>query len=633
MLRILLYSKIQKEIRYSAVEILEHIGVPFREIQDLEELDEKDASNVLIIPETAEVDLNTEEKIIDSLPSIIFIGYLPHKKICDKIGLVQKDFRVFEPPEISGAIRMNDEIFAPFFYGFPIVQTKEESFQPAGEIERMDEKFNGIVFRNTSRNTNVFIFPKLFKSTTYMFSGAEETLGELGRDLFCVSNRLDARKIAKYRKETLYVPIVNAYERLLLNIFKEISKKRRIPMVQKRLYPKAHRMAFCLSHDVDFIANVTRQDVVESFKKKKFVAGIARTILLASSTFRATISDIQPSSSNDLLDLVYRFITQGFSKYNPAWNFNDYCNIEDNFGVNSTYFFFSNSSEKGCDYECGWGFIKQIMKSLRERGREIGLHGSGQSHADKTQMALEKSSLENILKEKVIGVRQHLLMMHIPKTWRCQEESKFVYDTSLGFYQDVGFRAGTCLPFTPWDFEKGREFSIMEIPLIAQDVALFERASSQQGGVLETFRLCKTLIDTTFSYDGVFTLLWHTCISKVAKPYWMDTYYKILRYSSRYDPWYTNSSTLAKWWRSRTQVSITEDSTKGSEMEFCAKSSEDIDGFTVRVYLPEKRSCSRIFINERQLESQRIYGNGEEVTFAFNILKGSNKIKLRFQET
>src|SRR5438477_259215 len=84
----------------------------------------------------------------------------------------------------------------------------------------------------------------------------------------------------------------------------------------------------------------------------------------------------------------------------------------------------------------------------------------------------------------------------------------FRYDTTLGFPDAVGFRAGIARPFRPWDFATDAPADILEIPLAAMDATLAEERYLGLSAKRAEPRLT-ALLDWAASNGGAFAILWH----------------------------------------------------------------------------------------------------------------------------
>jgi peptidoglycan/xylan/chitin deacetylase (PgdA/CDA1 family) len=314
--------------------------------------------------------------------------------------------------------------------------------------------------------------------------------------------------------------------------------------------------------------------------------------------------------------------------HSPSWNLDEYNEVEARINAKSTYFLLVHPSEESCRRCCvRLDLLQEAAVRIAEKGHEIGLHGSCASSDNASQMMKEKNELESILSKRTDGVRQHLLKMCLPETWEYQQEAGFVYDASLGYNQLVGFRAGTCFPFTPWDSEGEKRFTILELPLVVQDKALF--GDSNADCILKkAFDKCGKLLDVTYNHNGVFTVLWHACVSRVTKPYLVDFYRKMIKYASRYDPWYANCTSLTSWWKLRSKIRLEPEKVIKSELEFSAVSPEDFEGFSISLHLPKNPRAVQVFIRDKRLDDEKILRKEDELLISFDLVEGKNQVKI-----
>ena len=146
----------------------------------------------------------------------------------------------------------------------------------------------------------------------------------------------------------------------------------------------------------------------------------------------------------------------------------------------------------------------ELVETLREVGAEIGLHGSYTAAGDPRRLAEEKAKLE-ALAGPVAGHRYHYLRVD---PFRNLAGLPFRYDTTLGFPDALGFRAGIARPFHPWDFERDAPAEILEIPLAAMDATLAEERYLGLSAKRAAPRL-NALLDWAAANGGAFAILWH----------------------------------------------------------------------------------------------------------------------------
>ena len=109
----------------------------------------------------------------------------------------------------------------------------------------------------------------------------------------------------------------------------------------------------------------------------------------------------------------------------------------------------------------------------------------------------------------VRGQRYHFLRLDPQRNLAHLEQAGFAYDSSLGFGDAPGFRAGIAHPFRPWDPEREAPRELVEVPLAVMDVTLsaerYLNLSARQGEA----RL-RALLDWAEANGGGFAVLWHS---------------------------------------------------------------------------------------------------------------------------
>jgi hypothetical protein len=150
----------------------------------------------------------------------------------------------------------------------------------------------------------------------------------------------------------------------------------------------------------------------------------------------------------------------------------------------------------------------RLVEVVMEGGGEIGLHGSYTAAYDSERLAEEKGRLEE-LAGPLAGQRYHYLRVDPLANLAQLSDLGFVYDTSLGFADRPGFRAGIAHPHRPWSFERDAPLDLIEIPLAVMDVTLAEDrylglpASAAERRLLD-------VVEWAAEHGGGFAVLWHT---------------------------------------------------------------------------------------------------------------------------
>ena len=188
------------------------------------------------------------------------------------------------------------------------------------------------------------------------------------------------------------------------------------------------------------------------------------------------------------------------------------------------------------------------MRTLADEGFDIGLHGSYQAGVRPGALAAERAALERATGFEVRTERQHLLHWDVRRTPRLQE-ARLQVDSSLGFSRNVGFRAGTSLPFRHFDVAARRPRELLEVPLVVQDAALLFGPWGLDLDVAGASAVVRRLFDSAVEVGCAVTLLFHP--DRLVHPDWLAFYEWALDYAVAQKGWLTSLDGLAAWWRRR----------------------------------------------------------------------------------
>jgi hypothetical protein len=242
-----------------------------------------------------------------------------------------------------------------------------------------------------------------------------------------------------------------------------------------------------LSHDVD---------VPHSWlgpKRFKLARAMARTLLVERSlshTVRTVASYFNP-------------------RRDPVFCFDWIMASAEKHGLRTSFYFLANAVDPhDISYDLKSSPMQRLLRTIAERRHEIGLHGSYNSALDGEMLRLEKTRLEECVNLPVAGGRQHYLRFEAPTTWRAWNSAGFLYDSTLGFANQAGFRCGTAREFPVFDLAASEPLKLRERPLICMEHTLLDPA--YQGLSFEqAHQYATSLIDRVRRYGGNFTLLWH----------------------------------------------------------------------------------------------------------------------------
>lgn len=149
--------------------------------------------------------------------------------------------------------------------------------------------------------------------------------------------------------------------------------------------------------------------------------------------------------------------------------------------------------------------FRELIRHISDYA-EVGVHPSYGSNKNPTALQVEISRLKNILHRDITQSRQHFLMLKFPNTYRNLLDRDITDDYSMGFANEVGFRASICTPFNFYDLDLESETVLRIHPFAAMDATLnlYMHLSPEQA-TEKVFEL----IASVRKVNGVFTSLWH----------------------------------------------------------------------------------------------------------------------------
>lgn len=289
-------------------------------------------------------------------------------------------------------------------------------------------------------------------------------------------------------REHLERPLADEYVELLWAVMAHLwpDLRRRSPR------PRLH-----LTHDVDF-------------------GRFAQSATLATA-IRATVADIVKRREPGLAGRRAAAYVGGRIgrdvRGDPLDRFDDMMTVAERHGLRSAFYFVASRSGGPFDatYDIAEPWVERTMRRIVQRGHEIGLHASYASHRDPSRVRLELERLRAITERAGaapdgFGGRHHYLRWHNPDSWRAWSEAGLAYDSTLGYAEAPGFRAGTAYDYPAFDVAGGERLALRERPLVVMDVSLrgYLGASPE-----DTYTRTVELARRARRVGGSFVLLWH----------------------------------------------------------------------------------------------------------------------------
>lgn len=207
------------------------------------------------------------------------------------------------------------------------------------------------------------------------------------------------------------------------------------------------------------------------------------------------------------------FSRHGKYQFDPHWRFDWYMDRLEENGCKGAFYFIPTAGKTAydCVYSLSEDRMQALLRSISDRGHEIGVHGSFKSFRDGALIARERQTLIDACHRagavaQVDGNRQHYLRWDARETADHLDKAGYSYDTSGGFPYDPGFRYGTARSFPMWSWISQRPLKLRQRPLIMMESAVID--SLGPGCTGQALEAMKTIKTAALRY-GDFTLLWH----------------------------------------------------------------------------------------------------------------------------
>lgn len=334
--------------------------------------------------------------------------------------------------------------------------------------------------------------------------------------------RVDFRQSLQYRWDFIDIPVIDIYCQMLWYAM-GISLPQFIREID---WDGDKRFSISLSHDIDYWNYWIGKQKIDSllynlrtWYKRPFAA-------------------------------TYKIIGHTFHKnliHNPRRQLHWIKSKEEKLGVKSTWFLFGKDDfdDERRNY-IGNPEIREILLDLL-KDQEVGLHGSPEAAFDVNVLLSELHRLQNAGFE-VKGYRSHYLCFDYQKSFKILEQAGIQYDSTLGYWESIGFRAGISFPFYPFNIEENRPFRVLEIPLIVMDTTLYSKKAMNLTPN-SAVRKLKRMVNLAERYQSHLSLLWHNVnFDPIDFPFWGSVYWSILRYAIKKNGWITTLNDIYNEW-------------------------------------------------------------------------------------
>jgi hypothetical protein len=354
-----------------------------------------------------------------------------------------------------------------------------------------------------------------------------------------------------------------------------------IPLVEIPPIPGGYRFMACLTHDIDH----------PSIRLHRFDHTAFGFL------YRAVVrSLINVCKGRTPLETLWRnwaaairlpFVHLGLAQ--DFWGeFNRYLEIEK--GLGSTFFVLPVKHDPGRTVDgpapkkrassYGVSDIADHLKPLRAAGCEVALHGID-AWLDSSKGLEERERVSRVTGACAAGVRMHWLFYDDRAPERL-DEAGFTYDSTYGYNETVGFRAGTMQAFKPISARR-----LLELPLTIMDTALFY-PSYRNLTPRAASRVVWQLMDDAERYGGALIINWHDR-SLAPERLWGDFYIRMVDELKGRGAWCPTATQAASWFRQRRSAVFNCVHREGNSLRVRAEAPGrhvDLPGLTLRVHTP-----------------------------------------------
>ena len=364
-----------------------------------------------------------------------------------------------------------------------------------------------------------------------------------------------------------------------------------VPLVEIPPIPDGYSFIACLTHDVDHPA-------IRHHKWDHTMFGFLYRAVIGSliQVFRRRVP-VRHLFTNWAAALTLPLVHFGLAK--DFWyEFDRYLEIEK--GLRSTFFVIPF---KNCPGQSAAGQAPRIRASsyaardiadhLRRfvlAGCEVGLHGIN-AWLDSSKGREELDEITRITGVQSVGVRMHWLYFDDDSPLAL-EKAGISYDSTMGYNETVGYRAGTSQAFKPL-----QATLLLELPLHVMDTALFF-SSHLNASAMGAWKLVSAVIENAHRFGGVMTVNWHDR-SIAPERLWDRFYVDLVDELRSRGPWFATARQAVSWFRQRRSV-VFERAGQDPEViraRVCLAPQEEVPGLRLRLHNPLEYHPSRRYVD------------------------------------
>ncbi len=189
--------------------------------------------------------------------------------------------------------------------------------------------------------------------------------------------------------------------------------------------------------------------------------------------------------------------------------------------------------------------IADTLQKLLAAGCEVGLHGID-AWLDSSRGREELEEIRRLTGVSEIGVRMHWLY-YDQQSPAVLEKAGATYDSTIGYNETVGYRAGTTQAYKPLEASR-----LLELPLHVMDTALFYPAYLGLSP-LQARSVLSRMVDNAVQFGGCLTINWHDR-SIAPERLWGACYRDVVEDLKSRGAWFATAGQAISWFRKRRSV-------------------------------------------------------------------------------
>jgi len=335
------------------------------------------------------------------------------------------------------------------------------------------------------------------------------------------SSPYDFKSSIQYKFNFTEIAAVDRYCELL----EDILMRRFQEFVRSNIWPEGKKFAVSLSHNIEYWDFWTKDQFERSIKsraeqpKKQYLKLLSKSI-------------------------KHRIDQNLF--FEPAKLIKKIIKKETILRTSSTFFILTKTDfpDERRNYFGDEKNFEQLVKLLKDSS--VNLFGSKEAGFQYHFLPPEMDKLSGF---SANGFRVRYLNFNYQHLFTTLEKGNVKYDSSIGFDEHIGYRAGISYPFNPYNIKEDRPFNLLEIPIIALDSSLMKQNANNNK---RAEKKVNKLIKISKLHKSHISLSWHTHhFDSIDFPKWAKMYWKLLYFSKRNSAWLCSLDKMYNFWQNK----------------------------------------------------------------------------------